>query len=54
MSSVDKYTNFLGDSKEEVVMTPFLEKKSLTKGVDKIIGELEDMKEEVFIICRKY
>ena len=34
MLSVDKVSNFLGDMKEEVFTTPFLEKKSLTMDVD--------------------
>ena len=42
MSSVEKVSNVLGDRKEEVVTTPFLEKKSSTKDVDKGTGELAD------------
>ena len=34
-------------------MTPLLEKKSLTKDVDKGTGELEDIKEAVVTIRRK-
>ena len=44
MSSVDKVSNVLGDSKEAVVTTPLSEKKSFTKYVEKGTGELEDMK----------
>ena len=40
MSMVEKVSNFLGDRKEEVVMTPFLEKKSSTKDVGKVTDEL--------------
>ena len=43
MSSNDKFSNVLGDRKEEVVITPFLEKKILTKDVDKSTNELADM-----------
>ena len=53
MLSVDKVSNFLGNRKEEVVMTPLSEKKSLTKDINKCIGELEDMKEAVVTIRRK-
>ena len=53
MSSVEKVSNVLGDIKEEVVTTPLLEKKSLTKDVEKVTGELEGMKEAVFKILRK-
>ena len=35
MSLNDKVSNFLGDKKEEVVMTPLTEKKSSTKDFDK-------------------
>ena len=38
----DKVSNILGDRKEEVVTTSFLEKKSLTKDVDKGTDELAD------------
>ena len=44
MSSVEKVCNILGDRKEEVVTMPLLEKKSLTKYVDKGTDELADMK----------
>ena len=44
MSSVKKVSNVLDDRKEAVITTQFLEKKSLTKDVDKGTGELEDMK----------
>ena len=44
----------MGNSNEAVVTTPLLEKKSLTKYFDKSTGELEDMKEAVVIIRRKY
>ena len=47
-------SNVLDDKKEAVVMMIFLEKKSLTKDVDKGTDELEDMKEAVVTICRKY
>ena len=40
MSSVEKVSNVLGDRKEEVVTTPFSEKKSSTKDVDRGTGEL--------------
>ena len=53
MSSVDKVSNFLGNRKEEVVMTPLSENKLSTKYVDKVTGELEDMKEAVVTIRRK-
>ena len=53
MLSVEKISNVLGDRKEAVVTTPFLEKKSLTKDVDKGTDELEYMKEAVVTICRK-
>ena len=43
----------MDDRKEAVVMTPFSEKKTLTKDVDKGTGELEYMKEAVVKICRK-
>ena len=42
MSSVDKFSNVLCDRKEEMVTTPLLEKKSLTKDVDKGTDELAD------------
>ena len=35
MLSVEKVSNVLGDSKEELVTTPLLDKKSPTKYVDK-------------------
>ena len=53
ISSVDKVSNVLDDRKEEVFTTPFLEKKSPTKDVDKGTGELEDMKEGVVAVHRK-
>ena len=40
MSSVDKVSNGLGDRKEEVVATPFLEKKSSTKDIHEGNNEL--------------
>ena len=43
MSSVEKVSNVLGDRKEEVVTTPFLDKKSPTKDVDKGTDELAYM-----------
>ena len=42
MSSNEKFSNFLGDRKEEVVTTPFSDKKSLTKDVDKGTDEFAD------------
>ena len=54
MSSVEKVSNFLDDMKEAVVTTPLSEKKSLTKDIDKVTGELEYVKEAVVTICRKY
>ena len=42
MSSNEKFTNFLGERKEEVVTTPFYEKKSLTKDVEKGTHKLAD------------
>ena len=39
---VDKVGNVLGDRKEEVVTTPFLEKKSSTKDVEKGTDKLSD------------
>ena len=53
MFPVEKVSNVLGDRKEEVVTTTFLQKKSLTKDVDKGTDKLEDMKEAVVTICRK-
>ena len=53
MSSVGKVSNVLDDSKEAVVTTPSLEKKSSTKDIDKGTDELEDMKEAVVTIFRK-
>ena len=44
MLSVEKVSNILDDRKEAMVTTPLLEKKSLTKDVEKGTGELEDMK----------
>ena len=40
MSSVEKVSNVLGDRKEAVVTTQFLEKKSSTKDVDEGTDEL--------------
>ena len=42
ISLVENVSNDLGDRKEEVVMTPFLEKRSPTMDVDKGTYELED------------
>ena len=42
MSLVEKFSDVLGDRKKEVVTTPLLEKKSLTKDVDKGTGGLAD------------
>ena len=42
ISSNEKVSNVLGDRKEIVVTTPFYEKKSLTKGVDKGTNKLAD------------
>ena len=53
MLLVDKDSNVLDYKKEAVVMTPFSEKKSFTRDVDKGTEELEDMKESVFTIRRK-
>ena len=53
MLSVGKVSNVLDDSKEAVVTTPSLEKKSSTKDIDKGTDELEDMKEAVVTIRRK-
>ena len=53
MSSVEKVSNVLNYRKETVATTPFSEKKSLTKDVDKVTDELEDMKEAVVTIRRK-
>ena len=53
MSSVEKVSYVLGDSKEALVMMPLLDKKSFTKDVDKGTGDLEDMKEAVVTIRRK-
>ena len=43
MSSNDKVSNVLGDSKQEVVTTPFSDKKSSTKDVDEGTDELAYM-----------
>ena len=43
MSSKDKVSNILGDRKEEVVTTPFSEKKSSTKDVEEGTYKLPDM-----------
>ena len=53
MLLVEKVSNVLGDSKDEVVTTPFSEKKLSTKDVDKVTDELEDMKKAVVAILRK-
>ena len=53
MSSFWKVSNVSDDRKEAVVTTPFSEKESLTKDVDKGTDELEDIKEVVVAICRK-
>ena len=50
MSPVEKTSNVLDDRKEAVVTTPFSEKKSLTKYIDKGADELEDMKETLVTI----
>ena len=42
MLSVEKVSNFLGDSKQEVVTTQLLENKSLTKDAEKDTDELVD------------
>ena len=42
MSSNEKVSNVLGDRKEELVTTPFSEKKSLTKDVEKGTDELAE------------
>ena len=46
----DKFSNVLGDRKEEVSITPLLEEKSSTKDVDKGTDELADMP----LLKRKY
>ena len=43
MSSNEKVSNVLGDSKQELVTTPFSEKKSLTKDVEKGTDKLADI-----------
>ena len=53
MLSVDKVSNVLGDIKEEVVTTPFSEKKSFTRDSDKGTDELKYMKKAVVTIRRK-
>ena len=53
MSLVEKFSNVLGDRKEAVVTTPFWEKKSSTKDVEKRTGELEDIKETAVTIHKK-
>ena len=53
MSSVEKFSNVLGDMKQEVVTAPFLEKKSQTKDGGKVTDELEDMIKVVVTIRRK-
>ena len=42
MSSNNKVSNVLGDRKNAVVTTPFYEKKSLKKDVEKSTDELAD------------
>ena len=42
MQSVEKVSNVLGDSKEEVITTPLLENKSSTNDADKGSNELAD------------
>ena len=42
MSLVEKVGNILGDNREEVVITPLSEKKSLTKDVEKGTDKLAD------------
>ena len=54
MLLVEKVSNFLDYRIEAVVTTPLSDKKSLTKYVDKVTDELEDMKETVVKIHRKY
>ena len=54
MLYVERFSNVLGDRKEEVVTTPLTEKKPPTKDVDKGTGELEDIKQALFTIRRKY
>ena len=53
MLSDEKVSTVFDDKKEEVVTMPFLEKKSLTKDVDKSTNEFEYMKKAVVIIHRK-
>ena len=48
-----KISNVLVDRKEEVVTTPFPEKKLSTKDVEIGTGELKDMKEAAVTIQRK-
>ena len=43
MSSNEKVSDVFGDSKEEVVTTPLLEKKSSTNDVEEGTDELEDI-----------
>ena len=43
MSSVEKFSNVLGDSKEEVFTTSLLDNKSSTKDADKGTDDLADM-----------
>ena len=50
MSSNEKVSNFLGDSKQELVTTPFSEKKSLTKDVEKGTDKLAD----ILLMEKKY
>ena len=54
MSLVEKVSIVLDGSKQAVVTTPLLEKKYLTKDVDKGTDELEDMKQAVVTIRRNY
>ena len=50
MSSNKKFSNVLGNRKEEVVTTPFSKKKSLTKDVEKGTDKLADM----ILVEKKY
>ena len=53
MSSVDKVSNFLGDRKEELVMTLLLENKSSTKYFDEGDDELSNIKKALVTIFRR-
>ena len=44
MSSNDKYSNVLGDMKQELFTEPLSENKSSTKYVEKVTNELAYMK----------